>query len=68
MMKVEVDPSGDTFSVGEPQALFDTESGMSYFGFYDLDPSSDRFLVLQVPQEDAPISLFVNWVSALEER
>ena len=35
---------------------------------YDLDPRGDRFLVLQVPQEDAPISLFVNWVSALEER
>jgi Tol biopolymer transport system component len=68
IMSVTVDGTGDTFSAGAPVTLFKTDLGSGSFGGYDVDLTQDRFLVLQQPMQEAPISLFVNWITALETR
>ena len=66
VMSVAVDPTGDAFSVGEPELLF--RAGPASFSEYDVDMINDRFLVLEQIVQDSPISLYLNWKNALEVR
>ena len=68
IVAVPVNGSGETFLTGDPLALFKTDMGSGSSGEYDYDITRDRFLLLQQPKQEAPISIYVNWMAALEMR
>jgi hypothetical protein len=59
---------GATFAFGAPQPLFQTNVLKGLGGRYDASPDGRRFLFLTGKQEGpAPLTLVVNWASALKE-
>ena len=60
-----VTSTGDSFSVGVPQVLFDTRM----VGGYDVTADGQRFLINQRVREDvpAPLTVVLNWTAELEK-
>jgi len=70
LVSVEVDPTGETFQIGQTQPLFPiapTTAGGAWFS-----PTSDADRILVVPsqaqQGDNLLNLVVNWPAELEHR
>jgi Tol biopolymer transport system component len=68
MMAATVDPTGGVFRSQDPVKLFQADLASGSYGGCDVDPSGERFLILQPAAQFAPISLYVNWEEALEVR
>jgi len=68
VMAASVDPAGGVFRTSEPEVLFRASLYSGAYGAYDVDPSGERFLILEQAAQTAPISLFTNWEQALDVR
>ena len=60
--------SAGSFASSPPEELFRTSLTGAGSGVYRVHPSGDRFLLITQPTGEAPISLFLNWTTALRER
>jgi eukaryotic-like serine/threonine-protein kinase len=68
IMVVPMDLSGDKFSAGEPQLLFRSFMMSGSMGDFAPCRAGDRLLVVEQSAQEAPISLFLNWMDALATR
>jgi len=65
---VPMDLSGDKLSSGEPRRLFQSFKMSGSMGDFAPCRAGDRFLVVEQSAQEAPISLFLNWMDALATR
>jgi Tol biopolymer transport system component len=65
---VRVDGSGETFDVGEEEALFTAESPEQGGPYYSVSGDGERFLVVPgvTQKADTLLNLIVNWPSTLD--
>jgi Tol biopolymer transport system component len=68
LMQASVQPEGAVFKATEPRLLMETKMFAGNYASYDVMPDGERFLLLEQASQFAPISLFTNWVGALEGR
>ena len=68
-MAAAVNGAGSAFEVGTVRPLFDVRSGGPR-SVYDVSPDGQRFVVNTLVEEAAavPITLVVNWATALSRR
>jgi len=69
LMAVEVDGRGKEFVVGKARPLFRTRSSAGVFGWYDVLPDGQRFVMTNREEEATnPATLVVNWPAELHPR
>jgi Tol biopolymer transport system component/predicted Ser/Thr protein kinase len=68
MMVVPVDTEASVFRASEPAELFEFQGSPGGLGSYDVHPDGSRFAIVEQSAQFAPISLFLNWNKALDER
>jgi len=68
IMAVSMDLAGDKFSSGEPQRLFQSFMVSGAMGDFAPSREGDRMLVVEHAVQEAPISIFLNWMEAIATR
>jgi serine/threonine protein kinase len=70
LVSVEVDPTGETFQIGQSQPLFPIAPSAAGGAWFSTTSNADRILVVpnQAQQGDNLLNLVVNWPAELEQR
>ena len=70
LVSIEVDPTGETFQIGQSQPLFSIAPASSGGAWFSTTADADRILVVpnQAQQGDNLLNLVVNWPAELEQR
>ncbi|MFT5233916.1 MAG: serine/threonine protein kinase [Candidatus Krumholzibacteriia bacterium] len=68
IMAVLVDSEGTNFSAGDPQELLKSTFANGAMGDFTPSRDGDSLLVVERSVQEAPISLYLNWVEDLAER
>ncbi len=70
LVSVEVDPTGDTFEIGQSQPLFPIAPTAAGGSWFSITSDAERVLVVpsQAQQGDNLLNLVVNWPAELEQR
>ena len=70
LVSVEVDPTGDTFQIGQSQPLFSIAPTTNGGAWFSITADAERLLVVpnQAQQGDNLLNLVVNWPTELERR
>ena len=68
IIAVPMDLAGEKFSAGEPQLLFQSFMLSGSMGDFAPTRAGDRIMVVEQAVQEAPISLFLNWMDALATR
>ncbi len=70
LVSVEVDPTGETFQIGQSQPLFPIAPSSAGGAWFSTTSDADRILVVpnQAQQGDNLLNLVVNWPAELEKR
>ena len=70
LVSVEVDPTGETFQIGQSQPLFSIAPSTAGGAWFSLTSDAERILVVpsQSQQGDNLLNLVINWPAELERR
>ncbi len=70
LVSVEVDPTGETFQIGQSQSLFSIAPSTAGGAWFSLTSDAERILVVpnQAQQGDNLLNLVINWPAELEHR
>jgi Tol biopolymer transport system component len=68
IIAVPMDLAGEKFAAGEPKRLFQSFMLSGSMGDFAPARAGDRLMVVEQAAQEAPISLFLNWMDALATR